>query len=63
MKGEAAIMKRKMRILLIISSVITLIGLISFIAQTRGVNSGAFIFPGIITLVLFFKYKKIDANQ
>lgn len=56
-------MKRKMRILLIISSVITLIGLISFIAQTRGVNSGAFIFPGIITLVLFFKYKKIDANQ
>ena len=36
-------MKRKMRILLIISSVITLIGFISFIAQTRGVNSGAFI--------------------
>lgn len=47
---------KKILILAIIFTVITIIGLISFICKTRGVNAGAFILPGIITILLFSFY-------
>jgi hypothetical protein len=55
--GEAMVMK-KVLILAIIIMLIALIGLISFIFKTRGVNAGAFILPGIIAVLLFTYYLK-----
>ncbi len=49
---------KKVLILAIIFMLIALIGLISFIFKTRGVNAGAFILPGIIAVLLFTYYLK-----
>lgn len=51
-------MKQTWKVLTIISFITTLIGIISFVCKTRGVNAGAFVFPGIITLFLLYSYKR-----
>ena len=51
-------MKKKVLILAIVCSLITLIGFISFIFKTRGVNAGAFILPGILAILLFYIYSR-----
>lgn len=48
----------KILIWAIIFAIVALIGLISFVFKTRGVNAGAFILPGIIAIFLFSKYIK-----
>ena len=50
--------KKKLRVLLLVSLAVTLIGVISFAFKTRSVNTGAFIFPGIIAVLLFLAYRK-----
>lgn len=56
-------MKRSLKTWTFIALIVTVIGLISFICKTRGVNAGAFIFPGIITLRLFVLQKSNDARK
>ncbi len=51
-------MKKKVLIIVVVFSIITLIGFISFICKTRGVNAGAFILPGIMTILLYYIYNK-----
>ena len=50
--------KKTLRVLLLVSLAVTLIGAISFVCKTRNVNAGAFIFPGIIAVLLFAAYRK-----
>lgn len=47
---------KKILILAIVFMGVTLSGLISFIFNTRGVNAGAFILPGIVAICLFSYY-------
>lgn len=56
-------MKKTLKTWTIISLIVTVIGLISFVCKTRGVNAGAFIFPGIITLILFITEKKLNSQN
>lgn len=51
-------MKNTVQIISIVSLIISIIGFFSFIFKTRGVNAGAFVFPGIIFIVSFVYYKK-----
>ena len=50
--------KKTYKIIGIVATVIAVIGLISFVGGIRPVNIGAFIFPEIIALWAFCKYKK-----
>ena len=57
-RAEASMMKK----LAIIWMIIAFIGLISFITKARIVNLGAFIFPFIISVYLFYR-NKMDKNK
>ena len=50
--------KKTYKIIVIVSTVIAVIGLISFVGGIRPVNIGVFIFPELIALWAFCKYKK-----
>ena len=50
--------KKTYRIISIVATVIAVIGLISFMEGIRPVNIGAFIFPVVIALWAFWKYRK-----
>ena len=47
---------KKLLILGSVFAVAALIGLVSFLAGTRNVNVGAFLFPGIVAAVLLIAY-------
>lgn len=51
-------MKNKYFYLSIILLVIGLIGLVSVITNTRNVNSGAFIFPALLSVYFFYVSKR-----
>ena len=42
----------------IIAAVTAVIGLVSFMGGVRPVNIGAFIFPLLIAILAFYKYKR-----
>ena len=50
--------KKAYKILTIICSVISLLGLASFVGGIKPVNIGAFVFPLILAMVTFVLYKK-----
>jgi len=50
--------KNAYKIIAIVSLIAALIGLISFIAGTRNVNIGSFVFPLLISGVSFWLYRK-----
>ena len=50
--------KKTYKIIVIVSTVIAVIGLISFVGGIHPVNIGAFIFPESIALWAFYKYRK-----
>lgn len=50
--------KKTYKIISIVATVIAVIGLLSFVGGIRPVNIGAFLFPAIIALWAFLKYRK-----
>lgn len=50
--------KKNYKTIAIIASVVSVIGLASFIGGSKPVNIGAFVFPLLISGVFFWLYKK-----
>ncbi len=50
--------KKTYKTITIVATVIAVIGLISFVGGIRPVNIGAFVFPAVIALWSYGKYKK-----
>lgn len=50
--------KKTYKTIIIVATVIAVIGLISFVGGIRPVNIGAFVFPAVIALWSYGKYKK-----
>lgn len=47
---------KRIFVVLVLFIVVSVIGFVSFLNKTRGVNAGAFIFPGIISIILLRYY-------
>ena len=50
--------KKTYKIISMVATAIAVIGLLSFVGGIRSVNIGAFLFPAIIALWAFWKYRK-----
>ena len=50
--------KKTYKIISIVATVIAVIGLLSFVGDIRPVNIGAFVFPAVIALLAFWRYRK-----
>ncbi len=50
--------KKTYRVIAIISLIVAIIGLVSFIGGIRPVNIGAFVFPLLLSVFFFWVYKK-----
>ena len=50
--------KKTYKTITIIATIVAVIGLISFVGGIRPVNIGAFVFPAVIALWAFCKYRK-----
>ena len=50
--------KKTYLIITIVAAVVALIGLVSYIGGMRPVNIGVFVFPLLIALFAFYKYKR-----
>lgn len=50
--------KSTYRVIAIISLVVAIIGLVSFVGGIKPVNIGAFVFPLLVSGIFFWLYKK-----
>ncbi len=50
--------KKTCFVIFIISAVVAVIGLLSFLGGLKPVNIGAFLFPAVVSISMFCMYKK-----
>lgn len=59
MYGGNIVNKKTYKTITIIATVVAVIGLISFVGGIKPVNIGAFVFPAVIALWAFCKYRRV----